>query len=177
MRIGVLMLAMVLVPTPQGAGNLGDFGTITYPDIPPNIARIESTIRFVFSLFPDVEVPPTTITILPLAEYEEKVAQLEAGPMWRQWLTAYRSQTDWTMAATTNRMAAYDGRLEILTYGELPDMILIHECAHYIAAQLDPGGRADHPVLNTETTVRAITSSILVSKRYRAYLRERPWVK
>lgn len=178
MRLAALVLAMVLIPAPQGAEmKLGDFGTITYPDIAPNTARITSTIEFVFSLFPDVDVPPTTIRIMPLGEYEEYLARLEAGPMWQQWLISYRSQTNGAIAATTDRKAAEAGRLLIVTHGELPDMILIHEALHFVARQLSPTPPDEHPVINTEATVRAMTSSIMVSKRYRAYLRDRPWAR
>lgn len=156
---------------------LGDFGTITYPDIAPNVARIESTIVFVFSLFPDVDIPPTTIRILPLGEYEEYLARQEAGPMWRQWLAAYRAQTNVAVAATTDKAEAQAGRLLIMAHGELPDTILIHEALHFIAHQVAPAPPDDHPIFNTEATVRQATASIMVSKRYRAYLRDRPWAR
>ena len=180
MRIGALVLALVFVLPPQGADtNLGDWGLITYPDTPPNIARIEHTIIFVFSLFPDVDIPPTRIKILPLAEYEEQLAQLEAGPMWRQWLSNFRSQKQFTVQASTNKRAASEGRLEIMTAGELPDMVLIHEVLHYCMARLEPGSWAsnDTEILNTEQNVQRMTASIMVSRRYRAYQRARPWVR
>lgn len=177
MRIAALVLVMVLWTPQGGETNLGDFGTITYTDSPPDIARIEATIRFVFSLFPDVDIPDTRVAIMPLAAYEEYIAQMEAGPNWRHWLRTYRAQTQWTVAATTDRYKARDGTLEIMTFTELPDIILIHECLHFIFMQIEPSGFDDHPILNTEAAVRAATSSVLVSKRYRAYLRQRPWVK
>jgi hypothetical protein len=156
---------------------LGDFGTITYPseEHPPDARRTAALIEFVFSLFPSVDVPPTRIEVLSFVEFEETLAQMEAGPNWRAWLYQYRQQTRQTASAVTEIPAARDGRLVVRAFQPLNDPVLVHEILHFIYAQLAPTAN-DISVLNFEVTVSASMAAVLNSYRYRNWLRERPWI-
>ena len=158
---------------------LGDFGSITYPsdEHPPDARRTASLIVFLFDQFPDVDVPPTQVEILTFERYEESIAMIEAGPGWQRWLAGFRQQIVWMASAVTEVTAAREWSLKIKAYHPLSDQVLMHEMLHFVYEQLSPQPIGDTTPLNTEAIVVMSTGAMMTSLRYRAWLRERPWLE
>ena len=177
MKLIALVGTLLLVAIPFTAQELplGDFGTISYYDHPPDAARTAALIEILFAQFPSVDVPPTSIEIMSFDDFVETMAKTEAGPNWRAWRNSFLHQTDWMYAAFTIRKDARKGELHIVTYQELNDQILVHECLHVIALWLEVDTKNDRPVLNSERQVRDMASSFLTSLRYRKFLADEPW--
>jgi hypothetical protein len=152
-------------------------GTILLIALPAPAAvqedRHSELIALVFDQFPSIEVPPTTIEVIPFGKFEERIAQLEAGGGWQTWVRSFRSQTDWMIGAYTIKAEADAGVLHIVTYEALNDRVLIHEVMHVAMSWLEVVGPGDRPVLNDEQMVQKMTANFILSKRYRAWLRER----
>ena len=172
------MLLLLLVPSvpEQSEIALGDFGTITFVGHRPDAARTAALIELLFAQFPSVDVPPTHIEILSYKDFEERLARVAAGELgqWRAWLRNFQKQTDWMYSAYSVEEDADNGRLHIVTFQELDDQLLIHECMHVIASWLEVK-TDDRPLLNTERQVQDDTSAFITSLRYRKFLRDEPW--
>ena len=141
-----------------------------------DLARLEAFIKLYFEL---VEVPfPERIEVhvIPYEQFEEQLAQQNAGPQWQQWLRVYRAGDNLTMSAFISVPHMYDNEL-VVTAWQLSDNDLAHEFSHYACHRIGSKvGMGLHRAPITDC-VNAITSNFWHSKSYRAWLRERPWLR